>query len=89
MFIIVKEGAVQRFHRNGELWWPVFYTLEDAERFGKVFDCQDSPSEIGSVEGESLESHVKLALADGCVGACNPLSWNDDGMPALAELLFD
>lgn len=84
--ILVREGFVQRImgEVNGEpaKIWPIAESHADANRLARWLKNPGVvAAQIGSVEGETLEGHVKIALEDGCEVIACVSGWNADGSP--------
>lgn len=90
--MLVRRGLTQRheatFNGRRVKVWPVARTHADALRLLRWLRkvkrqslSQISVAKIGSVEGETLEGHIELAIKEGCEGICCVLGWNKDGSP--------
>ncbi len=99
-YILMRQGNVLRLPmvmeggqaeaRNLKIW-PYFQSHEDADRFIKHIEANDDdvkPALIGATEGETLDSHIDLALTEGCDGSCSPTGWNEDGSPVWSFSMF-
>lgn len=85
-FMMVRNGFVQRMEFQGEKTWVTATSLDDLNRFIKHIDGWKDGirgSLIGSVQGETLETHIALALSEGCTKILN-VRW-EDGVPLLDE----
>lgn len=74
-WFLVRQGFIQNMMADpvgdGTLrrCLPVFFTREDAQRFahnGGLWEKGVRPAELGSVDGESLDTLLAAALKDGC-----------------------
>lgn len=86
MFMLVKRGCCQRMQVSVRgrpvKAWPVFDSLKAAQRFIEYYGFEGvTVAEIGSVQGETLAGHVRMAVEDGCEIAINPRMWTEDGRP--------
>ncbi len=94
-YMLVRRGKVQRaqhIHVGDKIGrvWPVARTAEDALRLIRHWKLKDTmPAMIGSLEGETLEGHIRLALEDRCLAAVCVMGWNDDGSPIFGEINCD
>jgi hypothetical protein len=83
-FMLVRKGRVQRYSVGaaGPSIWPIAETFGDAKRLCEWFGGPSvRAARIGSVSGESLEGHLKLAIEDGCVAVYCVAGWHEDGSP--------
>ena len=93
--MLVREGVVQRMKldrgKGIEVVWPIAQTLQDAVRLAGHLGGDDAvaAARIGSVAGESIEKHVKLAIAEGCIGVCCVSGWKAGGEPRWKWRFFD
>ncbi len=86
-FFLARQGFVQRVMADPvgdgvmRKCWPVANTHDDAMRLVDFFKCRADgvrPAEFGSVQGETLEGHVEMALKEGCEFVICPVRWVDD-----------
>ncbi len=93
--MLVRKGLVQRFYvqMDGQQVkaWPVAQTLEDAQKLMKYLNVRKGvrAAEIGSVQGETLEGHINLAMNEGCKIVCCVLGWTSDGAPEWGYMPID
>jgi hypothetical protein len=88
-YILVKSGVVQNTMVSGPAGHPVkaFMVAESIDDANKLVDYLGvrsqgvRPALIGSVDGETLEGHLALAIEDGCELIICPQGWNDDKSP--------
>ncbi|MCA9070870.1 MAG: hypothetical protein KDA84_18200, partial [Planctomycetaceae bacterium] len=85
-YMLVRQGRVQRIEAMGDgkpmLAWPVAKTHGDAKRLCNHLGIPGiSPAKIGSLDGETLEGHVAMAMEERCSAACCICGWKDDGEP--------
>jgi hypothetical protein len=97
-FMIVRQGHVQRYDTEwrGERVrvWPIAENHVDAMRLCKLLEKIHGkrglrPALIGSMEGETLEGHIRGAIEDGCIGMFCVDGWNADGHPTFKIQLYD
>ncbi len=93
-FMLVRKGLVQRREvkilGREMLMWPVAETHADMKRLAEHWGCTDArPARIGSLQGETLEGHIALALEDGCEAICCVNGWNADGSPRWKANIID
>jgi len=93
-YMLVRRGKVQRIKvtKDGKptLVWPVAETHADAKRL--AIWCGKPGvrvAQIGSVERETLEGHLRLAISEGCVAVCCVRDWAPDGSPLWKWLPLD
>jgi hypothetical protein len=89
-YMLVRNGRTTRWgNPNGTRLWPIAKTHEEAVRLKRYLRAEDATvAKIGSVQGETLQGLIYLAIADGCVGACCPMGWNGDE-PQWGFIMFD
>jgi hypothetical protein len=95
-WILTNRGFVQRcsYSQNDGTTgkaWPTAATHADAVRLCHYLDVWKygvRPALIGSVEGESLDRHIEMAIEEGCRYACRPMGWNEDGSPQWGVIDF-
>ena len=93
-WILVREGKVQRLggvrvgDKSGKVW-PVAETREDAMKLVKCFGEGTTAALIGSAPGETLESHIEMAIDEGCIAIVSPRGWNEDGSPIWGLIEFN
>lgn len=91
-YMLVRKGMVQRLlgkNHDGQpaKVWPIAESHTDAWLLAKWFKAQSKstgdvrPAAIGSVNGETLEGHIKMAMDEGCVACYCVSGWNTDGSP--------
>lgn len=93
-YMLVRKGMVQRIPvkwlGDDVLAWPVVETHSDAIRFAARTGIPGvRPALIGSVNGETLEGHIGLALEEGCRLVICIAGWNSDGSPKWKYIPFD
>ena len=72
--------------------WPVAESHADAQRLAKwMIENGGAPQDvrpalIGSVEGETLEGHIALAMEDGCAMISCVCGWTDDVSPTWKHM---
>jgi hypothetical protein len=93
-YMLVRKGFVQRlmFEKDGipAKAWPIADNLQDAKRLCKLFNNPKiRPALIGSVEGETVAGHIRLAIEEGCFAVGRVKGWAEDGEPIWDWLIFD
>lgn len=83
-FFLARQGYVQRVMADPigdgvmRKCWPVANTHDDAMQLVDFFKMRDKgvrPAEFGSVQGETLDGHIQLALNEGCEFVICPVGW--------------
>ncbi len=78
------------FYGKSEIIFPMAESHEDAVKLAAWVKTPGvSPALIGSVQGETLEGHVELAVNEGSVGVSCVAGWNTDGSSQWKYLMFD
>lgn len=86
-WILIKKGKTQRLagvELNGEQTrtLQIASSREDAKKLAAWHGDPDiTTALIGSIEGETLEGHIKIAMEDGCEVLAHVIGWNPDGSP--------
>lgn len=96
-WMLVRQGKVQRMMatKGGKpiKVWPIFETQADAMRMTMKMKNIDGgavrPAMIGSIDGETLDGHIKMAIKEGCAAACCPQSFDDNDDPVWGWIMFD
>jgi hypothetical protein len=100
VFFLARQGHVQRLSidvlGDGEKrkCWPVATTHEDAMRLIDFYGCRAEgvrPAQIGSVPGETVAGHCRMAIDEGCHFLLHCVGWTGDGKPMwkIAQLVDD
>jgi hypothetical protein len=94
-FMLVRQGLVQRCTQTidgqQKKLWPLVQSIDDGKRLAAFLKAGPDVrvAEIGSVEGETLDGHIELAMNEGCYAAVCVLGWNADGSPKQGWILFN
>lgn len=94
-WMLVRKGHPQRMKQRGGLVWPVARTQADAVKLAAFFvakmqaDPSIRPARVGSMQGETLEGHIRLAIEEGCRSIVVVQGWNIDGSPKFGEMKID
>lgn len=100
VFFLARQGHVQRLSIDvlgdgvERKCWPVATTHEDAMRLIDFYECRAEgvrPAQIGSVPGETVAGHCRMAIDEGCEFLLHCVGWTDDGKPMwkIAQLVDD
>lgn len=92
-YMLVRQGKVQRFvqkddHGKEFKSWPVARSHEDATRLLRYIGNPPGTSvaRVGSFPGETMESHFRLAMKEGCRMMSVVAGWSADGKPEWADV---
>jgi hypothetical protein len=89
-FFFARQGFVQRLEADirgdgvTRKCWPIAHTHEDANRLVDFFGWRDKgirPAEIGTVDGETISGHFRLAFEEGCEFVIACADWTEEGKP--------
>ena len=91
-WIFVRKGFTQRLSASPGMMWPVAESHEKATQLLQHYGWDKQGirvARIGSVEGETLQGHIRIAMEDGCLGVCCFDGLDNQGQPTWKYLLFD
>lgn len=92
-YMLVRAGRVQRqdvtFEGVPTKVWPVAESYDDAKRlaeFLKVWSEGVRPAMVGSIENETLQGHIGMAMDEGCEFIACVAGWSEAGEPIWKTL---